>query len=132
MDRKALIYNNITKKQWHEHFLKVFSTAVTSDAISQQDEFASAETDEEMHGVLFNEVISKQEVIASISDLKAGKSAALDKILGEMLKHANEVVADFLVELFNKLFDCETFPLGWSESTIVPIYKKGDRCKPTK
>ena len=28
-----------------------------------------------------------------------------------MLKHANEVVIDFLVELFNRLFDCGTFPL---------------------
>ena len=28
-----------------------------------------------------------------------------DKIIGEMLKHANEVVIDFLVKLFNKIFD---------------------------
>ena len=110
----------------YEHFLKVFSTTVTSDAILQSGEFTNVETDAEIHEVLFNEAISKQEVIASIDNLKAGKSAGPDKILGEMLKHANEVVIDFLVELFNKLFDCGTFPLEWLKSIIVPIYKKGD------
>ena len=42
-----------------------------------------------------------------------------------MLEHANEVVTDFLVKLFNKIFDAGTFPREWSRSIIVPIHKKG-------
>ena len=114
-----------TKEQWYEHFLKVFSTTVTSDAILQENEFTNAETDEEIHEVLFNEAISKQEVIASIDNLEAGKIAGPDMILGEMLKHANEVVIDFLVKLFKKLFDCGTFPLEWSNRSLSQFIRKG-------
>ena len=53
-----------------------------------------------------------------------------DKIKGEMLKHANDVVIDSLVTLFNKLFDHGMFPQEWSKSIIVPIHKKGDVNQP--
>ena len=47
-----------------------------------------------------------------------------------MLKHADEEVTDFLVELLNNLFDCGTFPLEWSKPIIAPIDKKGDINQP--
>ena len=47
-----------------------------------------------MPGALFDEVISQQEVMASISKLKSGESSGPDKIIGGMLKHANDVVVD--------------------------------------
>ena len=31
-----------------------------------------------------------------------------------------------MTEYFNKLFNTGTFPSEWSESVILPIYKKGD------
>ena len=48
------------------------------------------------------------------------------KIWGETLKHGNAVVIDYLVLLFNKFYDCGTFPLESCKSIIVPIHKKGD------
>ena len=86
----------------------MFSTTVASDIVSQENKFTNAETDDEIHEVLFKEAISKQEVIASIDNLKAGKSAGPGKVPLKMLKHVNEVVTDFFVEQFNKLFDCGT------------------------
>ena len=83
----------------------MINTSALADTLAHADEIADAETDEELPEVLFNEAISKQEVVASIGKLKSGKSADPDKIIGEMLKHANEVVIDFLVKLFNKIFD---------------------------
>ena len=65
-------------------------------------------------------------MIDSIKHLKNGKSAGVDKILGELLKNANNIVVDFLVTLFNALFENGTFPTEWSKSIIVPIHKKGD------
>ena len=61
-----------------------------------------------MAEILFNEAISKQEVVASIGKLKSGKSAGPNKII--MLKHANEVVTDFLVKLLTKYSMMECFP----------------------
>ena len=108
----------------------MFNTTVLAGTVSQLDEMTNAELDEEIPEALFNEAISKQEVMASIGKLKSGKSSGPDKIIGEMLKHVNDVVIDFLVTLFNKLFDHGTFPQEWSKSIIVPIHKKGDVNQP--
>ena len=125
VNRKVTIYNDITKEQWYEKKkIQMLNISALADTLTQADETADAERDEEMAEVLFNEAISKQEVVASIGKLKSGKSAGPDKIIGEMLKHANEVVTDFLVKLFNKIFDGGTFPREWSKSIIVPIHKK--------
>jgi hypothetical protein len=43
-----------------------------------------------------------------------------------MLKSANQTVVNFLVELFNKLFEQGIFPKDWCTSIIIPIHKKGD------
>ena len=87
----------------------MLSTDVVSESISQEDKFTDAKTDE--IDVLFSEGNPKQVFTGSISNLKAGNSAGPDKIQSAILQHANEVVIDFLVELFNRLFDCGTFPL---------------------
>ena len=108
-------------------FFQVLNTSALADALTQADEIADAEIEEEMPEVLFNEAISKQEVVATIDKLMSGKSAGPDKIIDEMLKHANEVVTDFLVKLFNKIFDGGMFPREWSKSIIVPIHKKMGR-----
>ena len=81
--------------------------------------------DEAAAGV-FDEPISRDEVTASIRNPKLCKSAGPDKIVSEMLKYVDQNVADFLVQLFNKLYDEGIFPKEWSKSIIVPIHKKGD------
>ena len=111
-------------------FFQVFNTSALADALTQADEIADAETEEDIPEVLFNEAISKQEVVATIDKLMSWKNAGPDKIIDEMLKHANEVVTDFLVKLFNKIFDGGMFPREWSKSIVVPIHKKGDVNQP--
>ena len=70
-------------------------------------------TEDEVAGI-FGETISWDEVTAGIRNFKPGKSAGPDKIISEMLKHANERVIDFFVQLFNKLYDEGIFPKEWS------------------
>ena len=33
-----------------------------------------------------------------------------------------------LLDIFNKILDLEYFPSMWSEGTVTPIFKKGDKC----
>ena len=75
---------------------------------------------------VFGVAISRDEVTASIRNLKPGKSTGPDKVIREMLKHANERANDLFVQFFNKLYDEGIFPKEWSKSIIVPIHKKGD------
>ncbi|WP_419592448.1 RNA-directed DNA polymerase, partial [Thiolapillus sp.] len=54
-----------------------------------------------------------------------------DGIIGEIIKHAGGRVTDFFVKFFNTLFDKGIFPDSWTESIVMPLFKKGDVNKPS-
>ena len=120
VNRKRIISNEISIQQWYDHFHDVFN--VEEGNFETNEENVIDDTDEH----LFNENITAEEVINGIKKLKSGKSAGPDKIIGEMLKCANNSVIEYLVLLFNFLFERGRFQLDWSKSIIVPIHKKGD------
>ena len=121
LNRKNIIYNSISSQQWYDHFLKVFNPV--GDVVESDIEYIS---DEPGNEPLFNEPISLKEILDSIHRLKGNKSAGPDKIINEMLKNLNMPVMEFLVQLFNSLFNNGIFPAEWCKSIIVPIHKKGD------
>ena len=63
---------------------------------------------------------------------KNHKAAGPDGIIGELLKHSSEsdIIITFLVNFFNYLFDSGTYPEKWTESIILPLYKKGNIMNP--
>ena len=58
--------------------------------------------------------------------LRNKKAAGPDGIIGEMLKNSGTYVTDFFVNFFNALFEKGIFPTKWTESTVLPLFKKGD------
>ena len=70
--------------------------------------------------------ISPNEIRSSIHDLRASKAPGLDGIPGGCIKIACDKITPFLTKLFNYVFDTREFPECWSQSVIIPIYKKGD------
>ena len=118
---KSIIYNSITNEQWYEHFCGVFNTFDSLPEEENEDDVM----EDEVAGI-FGETVSRDEVTAGIRNLKPGKSTGPDKVIREMLKHANERANDLFVQFFNKLYDEGIFPKEWSKSIIVPIHKKGD------
>ena len=70
--------------------------------------------------------ISKEEVLNAVNKLKNQKAAGPDGMIGEFLKFSVNEISDYLVLLFNSLFDNGYYPVDWSESIILPLYKKGD------
>jgi hypothetical protein len=64
--------------------------------------------------------------MSAIRKLKNGKSAGPDGLIGEFFKHSSESVISFLVNVFNYLFDNGIYPEHWSETIILPLFKKGD------
>ena len=122
INRKEFIYNDITVEEWHDHFYSVFND---TGEVNREEEEAE-ELNDEIEDTMLSSSISREEVLAGIKHLKNGKSAGADKITGEMLKNANKQVIDYLVKLFNTIFDSGTFPSTWAKSIIIPIFKKGD------
>ena len=125
VNRKSFIYNRISNEQWYQHFSKLFADSDVDESNNEcvvEDDLRSSEDEEE----LFDQDITREEVIASIRKLKSSKSAGPDNIVGEMLKCVTDDVIDYLTLLFNKLFCESRFPREWSKSIVVPIFKKGD------
>ena len=110
--------HNITIQDWYTHF-KLLLDKDNSD--SNKDLEECLEQDVEL-----DKDITKQEIMYALKNIKLGKAAGPDEIIGEFFKYSSEYVVDFLVKLFNKLFDQGMYPEQWKESIIMPLFKKGD------
>ena len=62
--------------------------------------------------------------------LKNKKAAGPDGIIREMLKNSGSHVIDFFVKCFNALFEKGIFPTKWTESIVLPLFRKGDVTNP--
>ena len=69
INRKSTIYISISSEQWYEHFSGVFNTC---DSLPEEEDSDDVMEDEAAAGV-FDEPISRDEVTASIRNLKLGK-----------------------------------------------------------
>jgi hypothetical protein len=110
--------HDITIDDWYSHFKLVLEkdTPHTFDDCEE-----TLEGNDE-----WNVPISRQEVCSAISHIKSGKAAGPDELIGEFFKYSGDTIIDFLVKLFNKLFDQGVYPEQWKESIIMPLFKKGD------
>ena len=70
------------------------------------------------------------EIKNSIKNLKSGKSAGPDELVGEMFKYGTDNILVYLKRLFDAIFKNSQFPEMWTKSTIIPIHKKGSFQKP--
>ena len=123
--RKSLQKNNIDLETWLNYFKGLLDK---EDILSGTIE--ESELNEGGNDMDYNRPISHEEVILALNRLKSGKAAGPDMIVGEMLKYASDDIAPFFVTLFNHMFDHGLYPNNWSESIIIPLYKKGDRNDP--
>ena len=116
--RKRQPRNSISIETWFNHFKSLLEKEIIDEDISNSD---NDEIDEYM-----NRPISREEVIFAFQKLKNRKSAGPDSIISELYKHSCDQVVDFFIKLFNTLFDRGIFPSNWTESVVLPLYKKGD------
>ena len=72
-----------------------------------------------------NSPITEQEIKQSIKHLKNNKAAGADGVVSEMFKFAGNCLISYIHSLFNRIFDTGVYPVLWSNSTTIPIHKKG-------
>ena len=115
--------NNIDIGTWSEHFRMLLQKEVHTDKFAHEEQ----EGERGEHNY-FNRPISKDEVVLAIRRIKSKKAAGPDNIIGELLKYAqgNDLILDFFVTFFNCLFDGGIYPESWTESIVLPLYKKGN------
>ena len=66
-----------------------------------------------------------RELEESLKQLEEGKSTGQDQIDNSMLKHLPLVTKQYLLDLYNKLWNEGSFPKEWRTSIIIPILKPG-------
>ena len=72
-----------------------------------------------------NSSITCKEVKIAIKKLKNDKSAGLDLICNEFLKHGSNILTLPIVKLFNKILITGQFPVDWNISVLSVIHKNG-------
>jgi hypothetical protein len=71
--------------------------------------------------------VSLDEVEIAIGKLKSYKSPGTDQIPSELIKAGGEMLCSEKCKLIRSIWNKEELPQHWKESTIIPIYKKGDK-----
>jgi len=67
------------------------------------------------------------EVELAIEKLRSHKSPGTDQIPAELIRPRGKTIHCEIHELIISIWNKEELPEEWKESTIVPIYKKGDK-----
>ena len=62
----------------------------------------------------------------TLRQLKNEKAPGPDGIIGELLTNSGCYVITFLAKFFNALFEKGVFPERWTESIVIPLFKKGE------
>ena len=108
---------------WKDHFQSVLSNksmeVPSKENTNENPSESQPGTESEAnvtHIPELDDPITEQEVRQSVRNLKQGKASGLDGICGEFLKYSENIVAPFLTELFNKLYDMNVFPSDWCKS----------------
>ena len=112
--------NSILERDWFNHFQKVLEQ--DNHDQDSDDDFETYEGD-----VYNDKPITGEEVLLPFQRLNNDKAARSVGIIGELLKHAGHLAVDFMVKPFNVLFDRGIYPDSWTESIILPLFKKGNR-----
>ncbi|CAH8470968.1 unnamed protein product [Schistosoma haematobium] len=67
------------------------------------------------------------EVQKAIVNLKRGRAAGPDGLAPEVFKDGGPILAIRLTNILAKIWELDVIPSNWSQSLIVPIYKKGSK-----
>ena len=78
---------------------------------------------------LTNMLITPAMIVTKIKKLKDNKSPGIDGITPKLLKEIAEEISVPLAIMLNLSLHEGTVPHEWKHANVVPIFKKGSRCK---
>ena len=111
---------SLNAEQLHDHFKTLFG--------EQTEPNDSTEPDHDINtndGILDNE-FTTAELRTAVFSQSNNKSPGIDNIPSEIIKASFTFISPFLLNLYNKMYNCGEYPNSWGESIIFPIFKKGD------
>ena len=112
--QKAEIFNH--------HFKSVFTRENLEDFPSKGPS---------SHPTIENVTISTTGILKLLNELNIYKACGPDGINTRILKETSDVIAHILRVIFQLSLDTGIVPNDWKIANVVPVYKKGDRAKPS-
>ena len=108
---------------WQGYFQDVFQ------AVSNTETEKLALIDKIAMSVKYNDriTVSKEEVMKSISSLKAGKAAGLDRLMPEHFIVAHDSIAESLASLFHMMFVHCHMPAKLTDVILLPLVKNKNK-----
>ena len=106
--------------------LSQFTSVFTKEDLSTVPELNSTD-----HPSVHPIVVSRKGVLKLLQDINPHKATGPDDIPGRLLKTLSGEVVDILCMIFQASIDQGKIPTAWKQAYISPIFKKGDRHKPS-
>ena len=118
--------SNISINVLKEHFKAVLNKSGSSKEYMCSDIEVDPNFTE-----FYDGVITKEEILNAIKKLKTNKAHGIDGVLNEYIKNTADVLIEFWVKLFNRVYNSGEVPAEWSKGIIITLYKgNGTHCDP--
>ena len=124
LKQKSTDNENLPENESFFNFFKNVNEGLDDDFDFDIEQIKNSSTEE---STVLNRLITKDEIMACIHNLKNNKAAGFDNIINEYITSTKDVFINIYVKLFNMVLDTGIFPEKWLVGIIKPIYKnKGD------
>ena len=117
---------NIPVHDWYEHFTAVFCQSTHELSNDWEETINQRHSRVVADDSSLNAPFEQSEIQLALTCLKSKKSPGVDDICSEMLSCSSGLILPYLTKLFNEIFSTGIYPFRWSESIVVPIYKRGN------
>ena len=114
----------IAKEEQNARWLEHFKETLNQPNPSLLYDFTTEHIPEELP--VTTEAIEAREVQLAVKAFKNHKTAGLDQITGELLKHGGGKMIQDLTRLLNNCWLKESVPEDWQKGIIIKIPKKGN------
>ncbi|XP_065174094.1 uncharacterized protein [Atheta coriaria] len=119
--KELLESKHIEKETWIKYIEELHNASIDENAINNtririQEEATS---------------VNKNEIAEVLAKLKNRKAAGPDGIANELLKYGGQKLITEITKMINKVLKERRIPNEWRTSTLIMLFKKGDRQIPS-
>ena len=115
--------DSISPDVWRDHFSHLLGPTIeNNDQHLNQEEFLKNTI--ERHNEIFEQPLTKKEILEAIKNLKNNKSTSFDKVSNEMLKASMPVLLEPIFELLTTMLKNSIYSKYWKLDILSPSTKR--------
>ena len=112
--------DSVSPDIWRDHFTSLLGAKVGP---KNHDHEKYIQENIDKCNAIFDEPLTKVEILDAIKNLKNGKSASFDKVSNEMLKASMPTLLDPILLLFKTMIENSWYSNHWKSDILTPVHK---------